>query len=183
VFKKHISTCVVFFYLIVYVAYVCAGTIAQPFPTRKDPWINDFANLINPQDTSTIEALCKQIYEQELASIVICTIESIPKTKKEYENITLYGSDLSNHWDIGRKDVDDGLLILISRKDRKAAICTGYLTEYFLPDAEAGRILRTFMFPKFKNGQYGEGIIAGITEARKVMLKNRRLMYPEKYEK
>ena len=56
---------------------------------------------------------------------------------------------------------------------------SGY--HFGLPDGDAGEILRNYLIPNFKEGQYGRGIIEGITEARKVMEKNRRLMYPEKY--
>lgn len=164
--------------LLFWVSYVNAETADNIFPNYNGTCVNDFATLIAPRDSKRITSLCNEITQEGLASIVICTISSIPKVKKEYENIVLYGTDLFNYWRIGR----NGVLVVISKKDRKAAICTGYLTEHFLPDPEVGRILRTYMFPNFKKGDYGKGIIEGIVEARKVMEKNRMLMYPEKYK-
>jgi hypothetical protein len=163
--RKIIQSKKLLLFLIPLVAFCLhTGSAADSiFPDNNGTCINDFAKLINPQDANTIKSLC--------------TIESIPKVKKEYENAVLYGTELSNYWGIGR----DGILILISKRDRKAAICTGYLTEHYLPDSEAGRILDEYMIPQFKEGNFGTGIIAGIIEARKVMEKNRRLMYPEKY--
>jgi len=171
--RKIIQSKMLLLFLILLVAFYLHTESAADsiFPEHNGTCINDFAELINPQD----------IFKDELASIVVCTIESIPKIKKEYENPVLYGTDLFNYWGIGRKGVDDGILILISKGDRKAVICTGYLTEHYLPDPEAGRILDEYMVPQFKKGNFGTGIIDGIIEARKVMEKNRRFMYPEKY--
>ncbi len=176
--RKFTLPCVLFFFLIFQAPYIQAETNPLLFPAKKQPWVNDFANLIGSEDKKTIESLCKEIENEELATIVVCTIESIPKVKKEYEKVLSYGTDLFNFWRLPK----EGVLILISRKDRKTAICTGYITEYFLPDGDAGEVLRKYLIPNFKNGDYGKGIIEGITEARKLMLKNRKLMYPEKYK-
>ena len=181
--RKIIQSKILLLFLILLVAF-CLHTKSAAdsiFPDHNGTCINDFAKLINHQDEDTIKSLCTDIFEDELATIVVCTIESIPKVKKEYENSVLYGTDLFNYWKIGRKGVNDGILILISMGDRKAAICTGYLTEHYLPDSEAGRILDEYMIPQFQKGNFGTGIINGILEARKVMEKNRRFMYPEKY--
>lgn len=151
------------------------------FPINNGTSVNDFAKLINAEDTKKIKLLCDEIRKDKLAVIVVATIDSIPKAKVEYEKIIFYGTELFNHWGIGRKGVNDGVLILISKNDRKTAICTGYLTEYFLPDPEAKMVINKYMTPNFKKGDYGTGIIEGIIEARKIMEKNRRLMYPEKY--
>jgi len=153
------------------------------FPDHKGTWVNDFANLIDLKDSERISSICNEVFQEELATIVVCTIQSIPKVKREYENIVLYGTDFFNYWGVGRKGINDGLLILVSKQDRKVAICTGYLTEHYLPDTEAGRIIDVFMVPQFKEGNYGKGIINAINEARRVMKKNRMLMYPEKYRR
>jgi uncharacterized protein len=151
------------------------------FPERQHEWINDYANLITPQDAELIETLCRQIYDEELATVVLCTMERIPKVKKEYESAVLYGTDLLNHWGVGRRGVNDGVLILVSAKDRNVTICTSKLAEHILPDSEAGRILDNYVVPGFRTGEYGRGIIEGLKEARKVMIENRKMISPEKY--
>ena len=173
---------------IILILFLCADANSEndqfyAFPVQKDKCVNDFAQLISSEDTKKIKSLCSEIKKDGLAVIVVATIDSIPKIRKEYENPVLFATDLANTWGIGRKGVDDGVLIFISKNDRKTAIVTGYLTEYFLPDSEAGRILDEYMIPHFKNGDFGTGIISGIIEARKVMEKNRKLMYPEEYKK
>lgn len=154
------------------------------FPPKKEECINDYANLISSADREKIKMICKQLYKEELATLVICTMESIPVTKKEYKSAVVYGAELMNYWHIGRtSSIKDGILVLISIKDRKIAICTGYLTEHYLPDNEAHRIINKIMVPSFKINEYGKGIIKGLMEARKVMIKNKKLMYPERYKK
>jgi len=171
-----------FLFLIIYFSLPYAfAEDNNVFPQNNGTCVNDFAKLINPEDTEKIKSMCDEIRKDELAVIVVATIDSIPKVKKEYESALAYGTDLFNYWKIGRKGVDDGILILVTKNDRKTAICTGYLTEHFLPDWQAGRILDKYMIPNFKKGDYGKGIIAGIIEARKIMEKNRKFMYPEKY--
>ena len=150
------------------------------FPRRTDVCVNDFAGVINAEDRKTIEQLSTELANGEIATVVVCTVDSIPKEKK-YENAMLYATALFNKWGIGRKGIDDGLLFFISRNDGKVALCTGYSTARILPDSSAGRILRKILIPLFRESQYGRGIIEGLTAARSVMEKNLRSMYPEKY--
>jgi uncharacterized protein len=166
--------------------FLCAYANAESdklyiFPKPVDKCVNDFAGLINTEDKKKIKLLCEEIVKDESAVIVVVTIDSIPKVKKEYKNPVTFGTALFNKWGIGRKGVNDGVLIFISKNDKQIAIVTGLLTRYFLPDSEASKILSEYIIPRFKKGNFGAGIIAGIIEARKVMEKNRKLMYPEKH--
>jgi len=145
-------------------------------------YVSDFAELIDENSENIITDLCKNLNNKKYVQIAVCTIDSIPLVKKEYKNEMMYATDLFSEWGIGRKGKDDGLLILISKKDRKAVISTGYFTEQVLHDSTAGRILDKSMIPEFKNGEFGEGIIKGIKEIEKVIYKNLKLMYPDKYE-
>ncbi|PKN51195.1 MAG: hypothetical protein CVU55_13780 [Deltaproteobacteria bacterium HGW-Deltaproteobacteria-13] len=174
--KTKIYFILLFLFLCSYKAFAQVNNF-DVFPKNNGTSVNDFASLINAQDTKKIKVLCEEIKKDELANILIVTIYSIPNVKKEYEKPIFYGTDLFNHWKIGW----DGIIFLITKNDRKTAICTGYLTEHFLPDSEAKKVIYKYMIPNFKKGDYGTGIITGIIEARKVMEKNRRLMYPEKY--
>jgi len=167
-----------FFFLLLQVLCVQAETTPLLFPSRGQPWVNDFANVVDPEDEKRIESLCKEIQNDGLATIVVCTMESIPKAGHEDEKVLSYGVDLFDLWELPK----EGVLILISIKDRRAAICTGQSTQHFLPDADAGKVLREYLVPNFKRGGYGKGCIAGITQARKIMLEKRKVMYPGKYK-
>lgn len=79
------------------------------FPNHNGTCTNDFTNLIGPQHSSKIKSLCQDIFADELAVIVVYTVDSIPKTKKKYQDPVRYGTDLFNYWGIGRKGINDGL--------------------------------------------------------------------------
>jgi|GEM_PF-1551718 len=163
-------------------AVLCLSCVRQErpdqdvFPQHNGTCVNDFADLISDSDEKIILDVCKDMADHQIAVAVVCTIDSVPRVKKEYENIMLYAGDLFEHWGIGRKDIDDGLLFLVSKSDRKVAINTGYGTEHILHDSSAGRILDTCVVPRFRNGEYGLGIIDGLRAAKAVMEKNKAFM-------
>ncbi len=69
---------------------------------------------------------------------------------------------MAEAWKLGRKDVDDGVLLLIARKDRALRIEVGYGLEGVIPDAVAKRIVSEIITPHFKQDDYFGGIQAGV---------------------
>ncbi|MFY8060611.1 MAG: TPM domain-containing protein [Arenimonas sp.] len=59
---------------------------------------------------------------------------------------------------LGRAKVDDGVLLFIAKDDRKVRIEVGYGLEGAIPDAKAGRIIREYLAPNFRKGDYYQGI-------------------------
>lgn len=71
--------------------------------------------------------------------------------------------------EIGKKDKDNGVLVLLSRDDHAAIIRTGYGVEGTLPDIVAGRIIRNTMFPLYREGKFDEGTVAGVSTIIKAL--------------
>jgi uncharacterized protein len=65
-------------------------------------------------------------------------------------------------WGIGKKNKDNGLLLLWSTGDRRVRIEVGYGLEGALPDGKVGAILDTYVIPKFKAGQFDQGVVDGV---------------------
>ena len=65
-------------------------------------------------------------------------------------------------WGIGKKNKDNGLLLLWSTGDRRVRIEVGYGLEGALPDGKVGAILDTYVIPKFKAGDFDQGLIDGV---------------------
>lgn len=151
------------------------------FPESNNTSINDFENIITKKDSMIIDSLIAFILKKDSIFIVICTMDSIPKLPK-YANIQVFTGDLFNHWGIGRKGKDDGMLIFLSKKNRRWSINNGYFTEYVIHDSTCARIGKDFFLPEFKKGNYGKGFIKGLNEIHKALDKSLRKMYPEKYE-
>lgn len=72
-----------------------------------------------------------------------------------------YGLALGNHWGVGRKDVNDGVLLIVAPGARKVRIEVGCGLETALTNAEAKVILDRDVLPRFREGQMVEGIEAG----------------------
>lgn len=72
-----------------------------------------------------------------------------------------FTTELFNAWEIGKKGKDNGVLVMVSKGDRRVEIETGYGIEAILPDARVGKIIRTEMIPAFKQEDYEAGIVNG----------------------
>ncbi|PSJ18439.1 hypothetical protein C7H79_03330 [Nitrosomonas supralitoralis] len=76
--------------------------------------------------------------------------------------IEQYAMRIVETWKLGRESIDDGVLLLVAKNDRKLRIEVGYGLEGALPDITAKRIIAEIITPHFKQEQFGEGIEAGI---------------------
>ncbi len=84
----------------------------------------------------------------------------VPSTQPE--DIAQYSIRTVEKWKIGREKVDDGVLVLIAKNDRKMRIEVGYGLEGAIPDLYAKRIISEVIGPKFKQGDFYGGLDAGI---------------------
>ncbi|MFT5097677.1 MAG: hypothetical protein ACI9JO_001710, partial [Psychrobacter okhotskensis] len=117
----------------------------------------DQANILNPQEKQRLEAQLRSIYQQGLAQaavVIVPTTNGVP--------IFDYALQVAEKWELGNKDIDDGLLMVVAVNDRDMYILTGYGLEGVLPDAAVNRIIREDITPLFKQNDYGAGILAGV---------------------
>ena len=115
--------------------------------------VNDYAELL---DATAEDALTRQltaIDSSTSAEVVILTIASL-----EGRELEPYANEIFNEWGLGKRALNNGVLILVARNDRKVRIEVGYGLEGTVTDALAGRIIRNTMAPHFKNGDYTAGI-------------------------
>jgi len=80
------------------------------------------------------------------------------------EDIAQFGIRVAEAWKIGRKKVDDGVILIVAKEDRKLRLEVGYGLEGAIPDAIAKRIIAETITPLFKTGDYAGGIDAGVTQ-------------------
>src|SRR5262249_6002265 len=81
----------------------------------------------------------------------------------EGEPLEDYTLRVAEAWKLGRGKFDDGALLFVASDDRKMRLEVGYGLEEVLPDAIARRVLDDVMKPRFKAGDFGDGIEAGVT--------------------
>ena len=117
----------------------------------------DEAKILSASDKQAIETKLRSLNDRGLAQAAVVIV---PTTNGE--DIFDYSMKVADRWKLGKKDTDQGLLMVVAVNDRKMYILTGYGLEGTLPDAAAKRIISDDITPRFKQGDYAGGITAGI---------------------
>ena len=130
-----------------------------PEPTG---FVNDFDNIFTPDQILALENRLQEYEEQTSNQIAVVTVNSI----EPYDEIQWYATDLANHWGIGNKERDNGLLILLNKNQREIWISTGLGTEKILTDKIVKNIIDSTIIPDFKKGSYYDGIVKGVEEIK-----------------
>lgn len=115
--------------------------------------------------TGTLTAEQSQALEGRLAAFDAAkgsqiAVLLLPSTQPE--TIEQFGIRLAESWKVGRKGVDDGVIVIVAKDDRRLRIEVGYGLEGALNDATAKRIVSEAMSPRFKQGDYFGGLQAGL---------------------
>ncbi|MBL7085104.1 MAG: TPM domain-containing protein [Candidatus Omnitrophica bacterium] len=142
--------------LIAFFCFSCSALAQESFFPSQRGYINDFANLIAPEDSQKLNALVVALEQKTTAEIAVVTL----KTTKPYD-IQDYSVRLWEKWKIGKAGKDNGVLLLVAIEDKKVWITTGYGLEGAIPDAQASRVYRNIIRPYFKKGEFSKGILAG----------------------
>lgn len=120
-------------------------------------FVTDQAGVMSPGARAQADSILADIWRQTSAEPVVVIVDST-----DGEDIDEYATELFTRWGIGKKDRDNGVLVLISIGDRRNIFRTGYGTETILPDIACYNISTKKMNPRFKEGDYDGGIIAGL---------------------
>lgn len=126
--------------------------LAQDFPEPVG-YVNDFAEILSPSYRQSLEQELVDFDNETTAEIAVVIINSL-----EGGSIEDYAVRLFEDWKIGKKEKDNGLLVLIAKEDRKIRIEVGYGLEPVITDGRAGRIIREQMRPAFREDNYDEGV-------------------------
>lgn len=133
------------------------------FPAKPEPaiYVHDYSGWLSAQQKAALEQKLRAYWDSTSTQIVVMIRPDIG----DYDKAS-YAFELGNRWGIGRKDKDNGVVMLIKSEppERGIFIATGYGAEGALPDITAGRIIRNTMAPFFRQNQYYEGINAGLDE-------------------
>ncbi len=128
-------------------------------------YVSNPDGVLSAAAVDSLDRLLGTVWANTTAEPVVVAVGSMPSDT----DIDSYATAIFERWGIGKKDKDNGVLMVIARDDRKAVIRTGYGSEGVLPDIVCGRILRNEMFPRFKEGDFDGGTIAGVNAIARVM--------------
>ena len=128
----------------------------QPIPALTAR-VMDQAGLLQPAQRQALEDKLATFEAQAGPQIVVLTVANTG-----IEDIADYAQRAGDAWKIGRRGVGDGLLLVVSRDDRKLRIEVAKALEGAVPDLAARQIIANSIGPAFKRGDYAAGLDAGV---------------------
>lgn len=114
-------------------------------------YVLDQANLISTSTELDIVDISESLYNETEAQIVIVTLDNLSGYDLEQFSVQLF-----RDWGIGKKDKNNGVLIILALAEREVRIEVGYGLEGAIPDSVAGRILDEYMLPNLQEGNYDQ---------------------------
>jgi uncharacterized protein len=164
------------FWLLVLACMLAGPAQAQFKPVPKlTAHVTDEAGMLDATQRQRLEAI---LVEQEAKTgnqIAVLLVKST-----EPEAIEQYGIRVADAWKLGRKGVDDGVLLIVARDNpsslRRLRIEAGRGVQGVLTDAQSKRVLQDVIAPHFRQNHYYEGLVAGVGAIATVLNRER---FPE----
>jgi uncharacterized protein len=119
----------------------------------------DQTKTLTPEQLRTLDQELREIEARKGSQVVVLMV---PTTKPE--EIDQFAIRVADKWKIGRKKVDDGVILLIAKNDRAVRIEVGYGLEGAITDALSKRIIDGAIIPRFKQQDFYGGISAGVDQ-------------------
>lgn len=139
-----------------FTAVFAQGIQAVPALTAR---VIDQTSTLSAAESSALESRLSAFEQETGAQVVVLMVMTTAP-----EDIASYANRVANTWKIGRKDVGDGLLLLVAKQDRKIRIEVAKSLEGAVPDLAAKRVIDEAITPHFKQGRFAAGIDAAISQ-------------------
>jgi uncharacterized protein len=140
-----------------------ALALALTFPKLTGSVVDEAGIIPEPIRASLTEKL-KTLEDKSGIQLVVATVDSL-----QDEEIEPYANALFRFWQLGEKEKDNGVLLLVAPKQRRVRIEVGYGLEGTLTDALSKIIITNAMTPRFKAGDFGGGIERGVDDVITVL--------------
>ena len=144
---------------IAWICFTCAGvaqTLTFPALTGR---VVDEAGLLSAEDRAALTGSLAYLEAKTTDQLVVVTLKSLQGT-----TIEDYGYQLGRRWQIGQKDKNSGVLLIVAPTERKVRIEVGYGLEGTLTDAATKLIIENAITPRFKTGDFPGGIKSGVAD-------------------
>ncbi|MGA9118867.1 MAG: TPM domain-containing protein [Bacteroidota bacterium] len=131
---------------------------ADPVQVPKlSSYVTDLTGTLDPGQINLLSNRLRAFDDSTSNQVVVLMVPSLGDQPLEE-----YSLQVSESNKIGVKDRNNGVLLLIVKDERRMRIEVGYGLEGALPDALSGLIIRREIAPRFRNGDYFDGISAGV---------------------
>ncbi len=142
--------------LFILLAQAVWAQVPVPELTRR---VTDLTATLSAEQLATLESKLAAFETRKGSQIAVLIVPTI-----EPEDIAQFGIRVADKWKIGRKKVDDGVILIVAKNDHKLRIEVGYGLEGAIPDAIAKRVISETISPLFKAGDFYGGLDAGVTQ-------------------
>lgn len=139
------------------VALAGAPVLAEEAIPPNDGWVTDLAGFLEPQQEQSLEQLMESYKVGSSNEIALLTVPTLGGRSLEQ-----YALETARTWGMGEQGKNNAALLLVAREERKIRIEVGRGLEGNLTDSISGRIIRNVISPRFKRGEYYEGLRDGI---------------------
>ncbi len=149
--------------VVLLIAGLFAGVHANaqtPVPDLHER-VTDLTSTLTAEQVATLDGELASLEARKGAQIgvlMLATLTPPADVPAVADTIETFATRVFERWKLGRKGVDDGVLLIVVKNDRKVRIEVGYGLEGAIPDAAAARIIREYVTPKFREGDYYAGI-------------------------
>ncbi|HST44918.1 MAG TPA: TPM domain-containing protein [Luteimonas sp.] len=112
--------------------------------------------------TGTLDAAQRRHLEQQALALQRrkgSQLQVLMVASTQPESIEAYTQRVFDAWKLGRAGIDDAVLVVVAKDDRRVRIQPGYGLEGAIPDVTAGRVIQEYMAPRFREGDYGGGLV------------------------
>ncbi len=137
---------------------VAVGLAVAQFPTPTG-FVNDFAGVLDQTARARLEERLRAYERATTNEIAIAIFPSLGGRTIEDVAVRLF-----EQWRVGKREKNNGVLIVVAVQDRRVRIEVGYGLEGHLPDATTGQIIREVIAPHFRQGDYAGGLEAAVDE-------------------
>ncbi|MGZ8191255.1 MAG: TPM domain-containing protein [Methylococcaceae bacterium] len=142
----------------------CTVILAQVDIPQLSRRVTDLTATLSPEQASALENKLAAFEAKKGSQIAVLIV---PTTQPE--DIAQFGIRVADAWKVGRENVDDGVILIVAKDDRKFRLEVGYGLEGVIPDAVAKRVTSEIIKPYFKTGDYAGGIDAGVNQLIKLI--------------
>lgn len=125
-------------------------------PALRSP-VTDLTGTLTADQAAALEQKLRAFEARKGSQVAVLLV---PTTAPE--GIEQYSIRVAEQWRVGRGQVDDGVILLVAKNDRAVRIEVGYGVEGAIPDVLASRIVNQVIVPRFRQGQFAEGIDEGV---------------------
>jgi uncharacterized protein len=139
---------------------------ASSYP-KLEYYLTDQAGVLTTYDIYDIEDLCLEVDQETGCEIAVLIVNTTYP-----DDINLYAVKTFEESEIGKEDLDNGLLLLISVSDRAWRIEVGYGLEGILPDLKVNEIAEKYLEPDLEKGDYYNGILYTVAFLGREILDN-----------